>query len=70
MVKKMSFGRKYIAKMFSLEKFLVSQCIFKLVCFCESYRKSGICFTQSVFAEKSLYWYGLSSRFFQLQCMK
>ena len=50
----MSFSGKYIAKKFSLKKFLVSKCIFKLVCFCESFRKSGICFTQSVFAETSL----------------
>ena len=50
----MSFSEKYIAKMFNLKKFLVSECIFKLVCFCESCRKLGICFTQSVFAEKSL----------------
>ena len=53
-VKKMSFSEKYVAKMFSLKNFLVSECIFKLVCFCGSCRKSGICFTQSVFAEKSL----------------
>ena len=53
-VKKMSFNEKYIAKMFNLKKFLVSACIFKLVCFCESCGKPGICFTQSVFAEKSL----------------
>ena len=50
----MSFSEKYIGKMFNLKKFLVSECIFKLVCFCESCRKSGICFTQSVFAEKPL----------------
>ena len=54
MVKKMFFSEKYIAKMFNLNKFLVSECIFKLVCFCESCTQSGICFTQSVFAEKSL----------------
>ena len=54
MVKKMSFSGKHIANMFSLKKFLVSEWIFKLVCFCESCRKLGICFAQSVFAEKSL----------------
>ena len=43
-MKKMSFSRKYIAKTFSLKKFLVSKCIFKLVCFCKSCRESGICF--------------------------
>ena len=53
-MKKTSFSEKYIAKMFNLKKLLVSECIFKLVCFCESCRKSGICFRQSVFAEKSL----------------
>ena len=39
------FSGKYIAKMFSLKKFLVSECDFKLVCFCESYKESEICFT-------------------------
>ena len=34
-VKMKSFSRKYIAKMFSLEMFLVSECILKLVCFCQ-----------------------------------
>ena len=53
-MKKMSFSEKYIAKMFSLKKFFVSECVFKLVCICESCRKPGVCFTQSVFAEKSL----------------
>ena len=41
----MSFSGKYIAKMFSLKKFLVSECDYKLVCFCESFRESEICFT-------------------------
>ena len=50
----MSFSEKYIAKIFSLKKFLVSECIFKLVRFCESCSKSGICFTQSVFAEHKI----------------
>ena len=44
-VKKMSFTGKYIAKMFSLKKFLANECIFKLVCFCESCRESWIYFT-------------------------
>ena len=35
-MKKMSFSGKYIAKMFSLQRFLVSECDFKLACFCES----------------------------------
>lgn len=34
-VKMISFSRKYIAKMFSLERFLVSEFILKLVCICE-----------------------------------
>ena len=53
--------------MFNLNNLLVSECIFKLVCFCESCRQSGICLTQSVFAEKlgtDWYWYGSSLRFF------
>ena len=41
----MSFSRKYIAKMFSLKKFLVSECDYKLVCFYDSFRESEICFT-------------------------
>ena len=53
-VKMMNFSEKYITKVFNLKKFLVSECIFKLFSLCESCRKSGICFTQSVFAEKSL----------------
>ena len=46
-MKKMSFSGKYIAEMLSLKKFLVSECDFKLVCFCESCKesKSDICFT-------------------------
>ena len=54
----MSFSWKYIAKMFSLKRFLVilvSECILKLIFFfCESCKesKSGICFT-----------YALSSQF-------
>ena len=53
-MKKMSFSEKYIAKIFSLKMFFVSECVFKLVCICERCRKPGVCFTQSVFAEKSL----------------
>ena len=49
----MSFSGKYIAKMFSLNKFLVSECDFKLICFCERCRESDM-FCVSVFAEKSL----------------
>ena len=64
--KKMSFSGKYIAKIFSLETFLVGECDFKLICFCESCRGSEIRFTL-VYSLKSLltdwYWYGLSSRF-------
>ena len=44
-MKKMSFSGKYIAKMFSLKKFLVSDCDLKLVCFYESFKESEICFT-------------------------
>ena len=46
-MKKMSFSGKYIAKMFSLKRLLVSEYDFKLVCFCESFKESesGICFT-------------------------
>ena len=47
-VKKMCFSVKYIAKMFSLKKFLVSECDFKLVCFCDSVRESDICFVYSL----------------------
>ena len=54
--------------MFSLKKFLVSECDFKLVCFCESCKEIRDMFQVIVFAEKSLktdwYWYGLSSRYF------
>ena len=32
-MKKMSFSGKYIAKMFSLKRFLVSECIFRLILF-------------------------------------
>ena len=32
-VKKMSFSGKYIAKMFNLKRFLVSECILKLIFF-------------------------------------
>ena len=61
-MKKLSFSREHTAKMFSLEKFFVSECIFKLVCFGESCRESGICFTRSVFTEKYLnrYWFGMA----------
>ena len=31
-MKKMSFSGKYISKMFSLKKFLVTECIIELVC--------------------------------------
>ena len=41
-MKKMSFDGKYIAKMF---KSLVSECDFKLVCFCAGCMESEICFT-------------------------
>ena len=60
-VKKLSFSRKCIAKMFSVNVF-VSECIFKLVCFCECCRN-----TRKVYSLKNLwadfYLYGLSSRF-------
>ena len=45
LVKKMSFSGKSIATMFSVKRFLVSECDFKLVCLCESCRESEICFT-------------------------
>ena len=47
-VKKMSVSRKYIAKMFGLKRLLVSECILKLVCLCESCKESesGLCFTE------------------------
>ena len=32
-MKKMSFSGKYIAKMFSLKRFLVSECLLKLIFF-------------------------------------
>ena len=43
-VKKKSFSGK---KMFFQKRFLVSECILKLVCFCESCKESelGTCFT-------------------------
>ena len=61
-MRKMSFSGKYIAKMLSLKKFLVSECDFKLVCFCESCKesKSGDMFRISqkllpeVFCKKSV----------------
>ena len=62
----MTFSGKYIAKIFSLETFLVGEYDFKLVCFCESCSGSEICFTL-VYSLKSLltdwYWHGSSSRF-------
>ena len=39
---------KYIAKMFSLKKFLVSECDFKFVCFCKSCKESETCFTKCI----------------------
>ena len=39
------FSGKCIAKMFSLKKFLVSECDFKLLCFCESCKESDLRFT-------------------------
>ena len=47
LVNKISFSWKYITKMFGLTRLLVSECILKLVCFCESSKEleSGICFT-------------------------
>ena len=53
MVKKMSFNRKYIAKMFSLKKFLVSECIFKLVYFCGSSGNQGYV-SRKVFSLKNI----------------
>ena len=44
-VKKMNFSEKYIAKIFNIKKFLVIECIFKLVYFCKVCRGSGIYFT-------------------------
>ena len=44
-VKKISFSGKCIAKMFSLKKFLISESILKLFCFCETCKESGIFFT-------------------------
>ena len=32
---------KYITKMFSPTKFLISECIFQMVCFCESVEDQG-----------------------------
>ena len=40
--KKASFSAKYIAKIFSLKQFWVSEYIFKFVHFCESSRETGI----------------------------
>ena len=40
------FSGKYIAKIFSLKKFLVRKCDFRLVCFCESCKESEMRFTQ------------------------
>ena len=40
-----NFSGKYIEKMFSLKTFLVSESIFKLVCFYESCRGLGKYFT-------------------------
>ena len=37
----MSFSGKYIVKLFSLKKFLISESIFRLVCFCESVESQG-----------------------------
>ena len=47
-LKKMSFSEKYVAIIFSLNKFLVTECILKLVCFV-----LGICST-SVYSLKIL----------------
>ena len=57
-VKKMSFSGKY-TKMLILKKFLISECIFKLVCFCESCRGSGVVNGMTYLHV-----------FFKLQCMK
>ena len=54
----MSFSGKY-TKMFNLKKFLISKCIFKLVCFCESCRGSGVVIGMTYLHV-----------FFKLQCMK
>ena len=45
-MKKMSFSGKCIAKMFSLKRLLVSECIFEIDFFCESCKESklGTCF--------------------------
>ena len=70
MVKKMSFNQKYIAKIFILKKFLVSEYIFKLVCFFVFVRVAGNqgYTSRKVFSLKNIstdwYWYGLSSRIF------
>ena len=46
-VKKMIFSGKYIAKLFSLKRFLVSEYVLKLIRSCEGSKESesGICFT-------------------------
>ena len=62
----MRFTGKYIAKMNSLKKFLVSECFFKLVCFCESCRESG-----KVYLLKKLwYWYDFIFRVFLITMHK
>ena len=63
---RLSFSGKYIAKIFILKKFLVSECIFKLVCFCESCRESEIYFTQvdsMINLRADCFWYSLASFF-------
>ena len=50
----MGFSVKYIAKTVSLKRFLVSECIFKLVCFCESSRNLGYISRKKYLLKKSL----------------